>query len=296
METGTVYADVLALINFSMDFAALKITSSVLRLRPKLRKTVSGAAAGAFYSFAVLFSGLGGFWQIPADAAAAMLICLIVYGVRDRFRWLLASAVFFTVGFIMGGVMTALYSRFGGYGEYLSDGGSAVLAEGAVDGAAFVALCVASVAIASATGRVIAFARRKKGCTLDVFCCGKKARLYCVCDSGNFAREPVSGSPVIFLCESSAVFLPDGVLRYMKSGDAEGCENKNALCAVPVSTVDGGSLKFAVRCESVKGERGEEYCAVLALSTSVPPGADGIAPAVMPEARKKDMQSRRRDI
>lgn len=296
METGTVYADVLALINFSMDFAALKITSSILRLRPKLGKSVSGAAVGASYSFAVLFSGLGGFWQIPIDAAAALLICLIVYGARDVFRWLLASAMFFTVGFIMGGVMTALYSRFGGYGEYLSEGGGVMFAEGAVDGVTFVILCVASVAVASATGRVISHVRRKKGCTLDVFCCGRKARLVCVCDSGNLAREPVSGLPVIFLCESSAAFLPDGVLRYMKSGDAEECENKNALCAVPVSTVEGGTLKFAVRCESVAGKRGEEYSAVLALSASVPPGADGIAPAVMPEVRKNYRQSLRRDI
>ncbi|MBO4217143.1 MAG: sigma-E processing peptidase SpoIIGA [Clostridia bacterium] len=287
MENGTVYADVLALINFSMDFVALRITSSVVKLRPRLWRSVSGAAAGAFYSLAALLLGIGGVWQIPADVAAALLICLIVYGAKDAVRFFTASATFFAVGFIMGGVMTALYSKMGGYAAYLSAGGSAALAEGAIDGKTFVLLCVLSSAVAAAVGRAITLVKRKKGCTFDLECCGRFARAFCVCDSGNLVTEPISGLPVIFLCERSASFLPAGVIKYMKTGDSGECECKSSLCAVPVRTVDGSSLKYAVRCDAAGGTRGEVYRAVLALSASVPRGADGIAPAIMCESKRK---------
>jgi len=285
VETGTVYADVLALINFSMDFVALKITSSILRLKPGLMRSVAGALIGAAYSFAALFMGLHGYLQILTDVAAALIICFAVYGTSDVFRWLSASGTFFAVGFIMGGAMTALYSRAGGFSEYLSEGGNIMIAEGAVDGKTFALLCVLSAAATAVTGKVITCVRRKKCRTLVVECCGKSASLYCVCDSGNLATEPLSGLPVIFVGESAAGFLPRGVMRYLKTGDSGGCENKTSLCVVIAGTVDGRSVKYAARCEASDG--GKRFGAALALSASVPDGADGIAPAVMPEKKKQ---------
>lgn len=279
METGTVYADVLALINFSMDFAALRITSSVLKLKPRLWRSIAGASVGALYSFAALLLNVGGFLQIPADAAAALAICLIAYGAGNVFRWLTASGLFFTVGLIMGGAMTALYSRAGDYAEYLAEGGNVLLAEGALDGKTFIILCAASAAVTALAGKLISHVRRKKSCTIDVACAGKSARLFCVCDSGNLVQEPLSGLPVVFLCEASASFLPVGILAYLKTGDPGGCERTDILRVVPIATVDGSTLKYAVRCDRIKGDGGEEYEAVIALSATVPAGADGLAPA-----------------
>ena len=80
----TVYADLLFLVNFSMDFLCFYITSAILHKKLSVLRSFFASVAGGVYSVAILFAYLVPPFGLICDAAACALMCAFVFFDRGK--------------------------------------------------------------------------------------------------------------------------------------------------------------------------------------------------------------------
>lgn len=78
MET-TVYADLLFLINFSMDFLCFYITATLLHRKLSLLRAIIASAFGAIYAVFALLAGFTITLSVIFDIFVCILMCIIVF-------------------------------------------------------------------------------------------------------------------------------------------------------------------------------------------------------------------------
>ena len=107
-----VYADLLFLIDFSMDLLTLYIVSKVLRRRISLLRMVSAAAMGGVYSVATLSLPKGVFSMLFGLFVCFVMCMTALLSKRwENFAKMpLYTCLFFVVSSLLGGMMTAFYS------------------------------------------------------------------------------------------------------------------------------------------------------------------------------------------
>ena len=213
----TVYADVLFLINFSMDFLVFYICARLSRRRIYPIRSAIAAALGGAYGVAALFIPEKGFLPLLCDIASLLLICTVAFarkGERGR-DFLGGCALFAGVSAILGGVMTTLYSALNRSG--LSN----------LDGESGDDISVWLFAVLAATGGAAAFVGGKRMKRLAV---AKEADVWvsfgsnetvfrAMTDTGNMLTDPLSGRGVL-ICEIDAVrsIFPEELVTFWESG------------------------------------------------------------------------------
>ena len=114
--TEEIYGDVLFLINFSMDFLSLFITGKIMHLKLKAWRVLVAASIGGVYGVAALFFPFDGIPLVFANIACAAVMCFAAFRSRGKISSVfLCCLLFYGVGMLLGGAMTALYSRIGKY-------------------------------------------------------------------------------------------------------------------------------------------------------------------------------------
>ena len=73
------YADVLFLVNFTMDFLTLFIAASLTRRKIKTLRLSASSAVGAMYGVASCFMGGTVLFRILINVAVSYLMCLIAF-------------------------------------------------------------------------------------------------------------------------------------------------------------------------------------------------------------------------
>lgn len=185
--TTTLYADVLFLINFSMDFISLW-ASSLLGGRPRKALRMSLAAAvGALYGVISVVFGISGVAAYLSAAAVAAVMCIISFGLCGGAAGILRqSALIWICGALLSGIMSAIL-RFTQSAEVpLPQKGSPAVILFAATGAA-----------AIAAARLIRRTKRAKKVFVYVEYHKSSVSFEALCDSGNLLRDPISGDPVI---------------------------------------------------------------------------------------------------
>lgn len=189
-----VYADLLFLVNFSMDFLGFYLTARLLHRTLSLWRGVLASALGGVYAVVVLFLTVG---KIPAfliDLAVCFALCAIaMLGRREGLRSCLRlGSLYLLISALLGGAMTLLYSqlnRIPGLTDRVEeDGLSAWL---------FLGLAVASAVMTGLWGRGFRRAASRREVELVVEHGGKRVQMRAFCDSGNLLRDPISAKPVI---------------------------------------------------------------------------------------------------
>ena len=103
-----IYADVLFIINFSMDFLSLYIVGRLMHFHMKAWRVILGASLGALYGVLELLLAVSPFPKILITLGVLCLTCFIAFG-GCRFHTYAASvALNFGVGMLIGGMMTIL--------------------------------------------------------------------------------------------------------------------------------------------------------------------------------------------
>ena len=113
MKVGqTVYADVLFLINFSMDFLVFYICARLAGRRLYPFRSALASALGGAYGVASLFIDANGFVTSVCDVAALIVICCVAFASKNmRLRDFFGMCILFAlISSILGGIMTALSS------------------------------------------------------------------------------------------------------------------------------------------------------------------------------------------
>ena len=236
---GDVYADLLFLVNFSMDFLCAYLTASLLRRQAPPGRLLLAASLGGVYSVAALFLAWPRAAIFALDIAVCLLMCAIMFGVPSaplRF-FVIACLLFVGVSMAMGGMMTALFNLLNRAGLPLSDMGKEPETMSAW---VFAALAAVS-ALASLRGsRLLRSSASRRFARLTVTVDGKTVELQALVDSGNLCRDPISGHPVIFIDPvSSRALIGEGGETPMPLSLAR------RFRLIPTETVGGKRMQVA---------------------------------------------------
>lgn len=214
----TVYADVLFLINFSMDFLVFYICARLSGKRLFVVRSGIAAAVGGIYGIASLFLPEGGILPLICDISSMLVICAIAFYRRiDRLRDFLGRcALFAGISAILGGIMTAIYSM-------LNRSGLAALEGESGDDISvwlFALLAAAGGAAAFAGGRRMKRISVSKQSEIEITFESRSVRLRGMTDTGNMLTDPLSGRSVA-ICELEAVreIFPEELTDFWKRGD-----------------------------------------------------------------------------
>ena len=197
-----IYGDILFLINFSMDFLTLFLTGKILHRKMKVRHLLLSAAAGGIYGIAAVMLEGSLIVALLIHAAVSFFMCYIVFGTH----LIPCAALFYGIGCVMGGAMTALYSllnRLRGQ-TYVPATDSASALSGIPLGWMAVTAGICGI-VTLAGGR---FAQKRRFATeteVRVKFRRKSITFKGITDTGNFLADPFGGAPVIV--------VPRGVLE-----------------------------------------------------------------------------------
>ena len=288
---GEVYADLLFLVNFSMDFLCFYLCARLLRRPLSLWRGMLASALGGVYAVVVLFLTMG---KVPAfllDVAVCFALCAVaMMGKQERFRSLARlTALYLLISVLLGGLMTALYAQLnripGLVDRVEADGGATWL---------FFGLSLLSAGLTALWGRCFKKSTRKIEVTVTVENGGHRVLLDGMCDSGNLLRDPISGKCVIpvEISRLQGVFPPVLIRTAASSAVSEEAaklsgEYARMVRLIPTRTATGERMLVAIAPEHIyveekgKGERHE--VSALIAPTKLTEKSDGIAALVPSE-------------
>ena len=191
-----VYADMLFLIDFSMDFLTFYIVSRILRQKAKLIRICSASAMGGIYSVVSLGFGEKGVFAFALDIFVCFVMCMTAFLEKSpkRFRRMpLYTVTFFVVSSMLGGAMTAIFSLFN---RSVTD-----IEAGREDLSLWVFGLVALLSgLATMVGSdIIGKSGRARFGKLSIRLGNRKMTLEAMSDSGNMLKDPIGGKDVVII-------------------------------------------------------------------------------------------------
>ncbi len=241
-----IYLDVLAALNFAMDYGILRASGYISGRIGSGRRLVAASGLGAGYAVLCVL--------LPLAAAAPLrLLCAgglaaVAFDCPRRAVWIRSTMTVLLVSFIFGGCVSALSALCGA--DFYQNG---VLT---VPVSRTVLLTAALLAYAISA---IVFRRSASGqqpCAEWVTICsgGRTAAVRLLRDSGNLLHDPETGKPVLILTMQSArALFPEALC---------GAEEHR----IPYCALGGTGWLKAWIPEEIRREDGSRYDAVIALS------------------------------
>lgn len=232
------YADVLFLIDFSMDYLSLYAASRLLSIKTTLWRAVLAAAFGGLYGVLAVIVGADGLIGAICTAAVSVLLSLIAFGVNGGWRGVLRTTVtVWGCGTLLGGIMTAFSGMFGGS---VAGGGGDIFCAGAVLLFALTRFARKRFARGTAEITLSYEARRWQGSALI--------------DSGNLLTDPIGGYAVILLRPHDARLLLGYAADTVYKGNIT--DGAVSVRVVPMRTVDGTRLLYGFLAKDIEIRRG----------------------------------------
>ncbi|MCL2462054.1 MAG: sigma-E processing peptidase SpoIIGA [Defluviitaleaceae bacterium] len=236
-----VYADVVFLINFLMDWLILWCAGKLARRKARFPRLLAGGAVMSLaYCLLVFFAPYNVFLNIAASLLILTAGAFAAFG-RQKIRNFAKLILFsYITAFMLGGLGMALFYNSGVAGLLSAVTGSSA-------GIFSVKVLIASVCGFYVLFRLgyIWFERRamKRRICLDVkiFCDGSCAKLCALVDTGHSLRDPLSSCPVIVAeAECLKCFIPDGLSNDDLSEVVKAAENtglKGRLRMIPFESL-----------------------------------------------------------
>ncbi len=250
-----IYADVLFLINFSMDYLTLYLCARLLHLPLHAMRMAIAAAVGGVYGVASLFFSVDALRGIALHIAVACFLCYLAYRPHRFSHLCKAVLLFYGIGFLIGGTMTAIYSLWNRYlfthrvyenGNYRPIAQEPTLPT-------FAALAALSVAVAALIGIVFSKRSQQKTVLLQLELEGRLWQAQALVDSGNLTQDPISGRPIVFVRYAALVgWLPPPLALFFEKPTPQAlCRLPHDLARrvryLPIQTVQGQSGVYCLR-------------------------------------------------
>ncbi len=277
----TLYADILFLVNFTMDFLTLFVTASIMRRKVSVTRLCIASAIGGIYGVASVFMQGILLINIIINLAVSYLMCLIAF----KKRTLPCYALFYGTGCLLGGAMTAFFSFMNGLNS-VSTESSAPPGKIPLGWMAVSAAIIGASAIAG--GRMAKRKRSISPCRLAVVTQKGAFVFEGITDTGNLLTDPMSGKPVVILQKSQFLsLLPDTLIPIFETSDAEALtglssEHLRSVRLIPSSSVGGDKLLFAYLPKKMTVD-GIEVSALIAMGDE---NGYGGYPSLVPEILK----------
>ena len=187
--TTVLYADVLFIVNFSMDFISLCLTAKILSLRRSLIRYIASAALGASAATTMTALSVEGLPEALSTIALSVAMTFVAYGFGSPKLLLERSLALWGAGALIGGAVTALCS--------IGERAPLVNAVGGRERPwGFIAV---GVLLVWGFVRLICPRLGRKSARVTLCFDGRAVTGEALVDSGNLVSDPISGDAVIFL-------------------------------------------------------------------------------------------------
>ncbi len=273
METE-IYADILFLVDFSMDVLTLYLTGRITGLKCKALRISLGAICGALVSTVITICMTPRLLTFIISLVLSPIMVIISFGKGKPATVLKRSVIQWCAGMILGGVMTALLSMGNGFIKISNDSKNI-----------FSVTNVFPICLFAG----IYFIDNLRNCTskkttdVKITLRDKEIKLYGLVDSGNLLTDPFTGKSVIvishnrsseiFTEEEKEFFLSDIVTTVPKT--LEG-----TVKYIPASGLSGDILLKALSVDRVTVGNSEVNC-VVAISTTLNASYECIVPSIL---------------
>lgn len=257
----TVYADLLFMINFSMDLLCMFFVARLLTRRFSLLRATFASAMGGLYAVASLFSPLENTIGTLIDVLFCLIMCVITFANRHErpTSLLLISAAYFLSSMLLGGIMTAIFNLMNQASpplDALSESGDMPLW-------LFALVAAASSAVTWIGGRFLRTRAQVTSAEVEIRLGKRKTVVRAMCDSGNLLRDTVSGKPVIVSDLRSAVnLLPvdcPAIAEWNTETVAElPLSVASRVRMIPMGTAATEGILFALRPDSITIRTGNQ--------------------------------------
>ena len=209
------YADVLFLINFYMDFFALYLSGKILHTEVKRTGLLLASGIGALYSLlTVMYSG-NSVVSIIIDIFASVIITVIAFfPVRNKKMLAKTVVMFYVISLLLGGIITFLY----GFLNKIVEKADISEAKGLVRVAVFLILGAISALCISISNGILKSTVKSKSVFVKLKLDNKTVTFDALVDSGNLLSDPISGKQVIVASMSAVeTVLPFDIRRIVRS-------------------------------------------------------------------------------
>lgn len=222
-----VYADVVFLINFIMDFFVFWVVSKVLRKKVSFLRLGLGAfLASVLYCAVIFISGLRFIYNMIGLLAILILSVALCFKVTKPKELIKLIAVTYTCSFVIGGAGMGFF-YFTTAGDLTKEALSGNIGEFSFKillTASLISYIIIKIAGIWYNRFVV---KRQVFCNVQIFYNDNVAEVNALVDTGNSLHEPITKKPVI-IAEFLAVkeVLPDNIKLIYYEG------NENNLCCI----------------------------------------------------------------
>ncbi len=268
-EMITLYVDVLFLINFSVDYIVLALTGAFFHFQIKKYRELLAAFILTVYAMWALL--LCGSYVILILSAVLVIFaaCFFVYPVRGFIAVTKCVMVFSFLSLLFGGIIELLFRVVGHYANHMSgerDGRQVIV---------FALLALVSGGLIYIGNRLLEKGKGVHHVHVEMELLNKVYRAELFVDTGNMAREPISGRRVIFLTEQYA--KRSGLNQYINNN--EGFKTiKRVIC---METASGKRAIPVYMCEKIQLKNKTVCGAIAIIKNDSQKGYDGIFPSAL---------------
>lgn len=190
-EVFIIYADILLLINFVLDFLCLFISGRLLSKRLKTLRFILASLFGAVYTllYYVLYP-LEWYFSLPLHIVAACIICIIAFKFSSFKNIAKTVAVFILTSALLGGLLNAVYGISGRFADGIYTDISA---------SSLIIISVLSTVIALGYSLLCKKKVVTKSMRADIYINEEPIKVNLLVDSGNMLTEPFTSLPVIVI-------------------------------------------------------------------------------------------------
>lgn len=262
----TLYADVLFLIDFSMDFISMYLTGRACHVRMSAARLALASISGALISVIETALSAPVVISTVTSILSAALMCIIAFGRARPTELLKRTSVLWAAALLLGGIMTAVAS-FGSYGT---------ISPHKTHYYVFI-LPAAALAVFLFDSLERRYSRIYTEVTIELD--GESVKLNGLIDSGNLLRDPFTGEAVMILspsarCEHFVRHVTDIMTSYT-SCSQKSDDYRHRIRLIPASTVSGSTLLTAIRPDAIFV--GDKRCrALIAISGDIQVDSDSV--------------------
>ncbi len=231
-----VYADILMLINFVVDYFLLLISCRFLNKRPRLLRLLLSAAVGGVCSLYIFLPQTNFFIQSAIHILICSILCLIALGFDSLKAFLRSVAVLFLVNFAYSGAMIAVWLIFKPYGMVINNS------------VVYFDISPLFLILFSVVGYFVVVLLKKvlkkpflqnTYCEATLFCTDKKLVVSGIADTGNSLNDAFGMSQIFITDEDTVDLILDGEKQ-----------NPTRFRKIPCGTVAGERLLDGYRIDS----------------------------------------------
>ncbi len=231
----TVYADILMLVNFIVDYFLISLTGKFLHTKIKLARLISAAAFGAVFSLYILVPQTSFVLQVIVQIFMCAVLCLVAFGFKGIKQFIRCIAVLFCVNFAYSGAMIAVWIIFKPRGMVINNS------------VVYFDISQLFLIVFSVVGYFVAVFARKvlkrpflqnTYCEATLLCGDKKITLSGIADTGNSLKD-VFGISQILITDNDTVDMLLG----------EQNQDLTRFRKIPCGTITGESLLDGYRID-----------------------------------------------